>query len=125
MKFLPARVHEILDYIVGLALILAPYIFQFNDVGGAANAVPQIIGIASILMGLSTRGYRFSPLKLIPLSAHMIIDFVAGVLLAVSPWLFGFSDQGTNAWLPHLVVGIALIIVSLATQTAVASTREE
>jgi hypothetical protein len=43
------------------------------------------------------------------------MDVVMGAFLALSPWIFGFSDQGTNAWLPHLIVG--LLIVSYVPMT--------
>ena len=36
------------------------------------------------------------------------IDYVTGALLAVSPWLFGYA-QGLNSWLPHVIVGLAVI----------------
>jgi hypothetical protein len=124
MKFLPLKVHMILDFIVGIVLILAPWIFQFSDVGGAASWVPIIIGIAAIVMGLSTRGYTTAVVKLFSPGLHMAIDFIAGVILALSPWIFGFNDEGTNAWLPHLIVGIALIGVSLFTNTSTASEAE-
>lgn len=117
MKFLPASVHQALDFIVGAALILAPYIFGFSDVGGAAVAVPQIIGVVAILTGLITRGYGFAIVKILPLKTHMTLDFLAGAFLAASPWLFGFSDEDSNAWVPHLVVGLALVFVSLTTRT--------
>lgn len=116
IKFLPLKVHNALDFIVGIALILAPYIFDFSDIGGAAVWLPQAIGAASILMGLFTDGYGFAIAKLIPLRIHLWIDFLAGVVLAASPWLFGFSDEDTNVWLPHLAVGLALVVVSQVTQ---------
>jgi hypothetical protein len=116
MRFLPTKVHTALDFVVGIALILAPYIFGFSDVGGAAVFIPQAIGVASILMGLTTRGYGFAVAKLIPLRTHLTVDFLAGAVLAASPFVFGFSDEEPNAWLPHVVVGLALIVVSLTTQ---------
>ena len=116
MRFLPLKVHNALDFIVGIALILAPNIFGFSDVGGAAVMIPRLIGVASIVMGLFTDGYGFAIAKIIPLKIHLAVDFLAGVLLAVSPWLFGFADEDANAWLPHVVVGLALVVVSLTTQ---------
>jgi hypothetical protein len=40
-----------------------------------------------------------------------------GAFLALSPWLFGFNDKGTNAWVPHLIVGLLIIGYALATRT--------
>ncbi len=116
IRFLPLKVHTVLDFIVGAALIAAPWLFDFSDVGGAAVWLPIVIGVASIFMGLFTDGYGFAIYKLIPLKVHLWIDLLAGILLAVSPWLFGFADEDTNVWLPHVVVGVALIVVSQVTQ---------
>lgn len=131
IRFLPLKVHTALDFIVGVALILAPWIFGFSDVGGAAVWLPIVIGAASIFMGLFTDGYGFAIYKLIPLKVHLWVDLLAGILLALSPWIFGFADEDANAWLPHVAVGVALIIVSQVTvipssmKTASATTKVE
>lgn len=117
MRFLPASVHQALDFIVGAALLFAPYIFGFSEVGGMAVLLPQIIGAVAIVSGLITRGYGFAVARIIPLKTHMTMDFLAGALLAISPWLFGFADEEPNAWVPHLIVGLALVVVSLVTRT--------
>jgi hypothetical protein len=108
MKLLSPRTHTIIGFIVGIALLFAPNIFGFSDVGGAAVSIPRILGIIVILSELTVRG-SFSGLGLVPMSAHLAMDVVLGAFLAISPWLFGFSDQGTNAWLPHLIVGLLII----------------
>lgn len=97
-----------LDYPAGVVLIAAPWIFGFSDVGGAAVAVPIIIGIAAILQSLMT-DYELSIADVLPLPMHLTVDVVAGIVLALSPVIFGFTDEGLNAWLPHVVAGIGLI----------------
>jgi hypothetical protein len=47
-----------------------------------------------------------------PFSVHMVVDVASGLLLAASPWLFGFADR---IWWPHLVVGLIEIAVPLLT----------
>lgn len=116
MQFISPRVHTIIGFIVGIALLLAPNIFGFSDVGGAAVAVPRIIGIIVILSELTVRG-SFSKMGFIPMKIHIAMDVLMGIVLALSPWLFDFSDQGTNAWLPHVVVGIMMVGYALATRT--------
>jgi hypothetical protein len=41
---------------------------------------------------------------------------IAGAVLALSPWLFGFADEGANAWAPLVVVGLAAIFLGLTTK---------
>jgi len=108
--------HGILDYPVGIVLIAAPWIFGFSDVGGAAVAVPIVIGALVILQSLITN-YELSIADILPLSAHLAMDAVLGAFLALSPWIFGFSDEGANAWVPHVVVGVAMIGSALMTRT--------
>ena len=39
-------------------------------------------------------------------------------MLALSPWLFGFADDGTQFWLPFVVIGVAAIFLGLTTKQA-------
>ncbi|WP_299365039.1 SPW repeat protein [uncultured Paracoccus sp.] len=115
------RTHAIIDYATGLLLFVAPYLFGFAT-GGAAQWLPQILGVMIIAMSLLTR-YELSIAKVIPLSVHLGVDVASGILLAVSPWLFGFADL---IWWPHLLVGVMEIAVALMTRRdagAVAAVR--
>jgi SPW repeat-containing protein len=116
MRFIPTRFHAPLDYIVGAVLIAAPWIFQFSD-SGAATAVSIVLGIGLIAYSLFTN-YELGVWKVAPMAVHNVIDIVAGALLAVSPWLFGFADEGTNFWAPFVVIGLAAIFLGLTTKQA-------
>ena len=116
MRFIPTRYHAPLDYIVGAVLIAAPWIFQFSDVG-AATAVSIVLGAGLIPYSLVTN-YELGVWKLAPMAVHNLIDIVAGALLAVSPWLFGYADEGANAWVPLVVIGVAAIFLGLTTKQA-------
>ena len=116
MKFISTKVHGVLDYLVGIALIAAPYIFGFSAVGGAAVMVPQVLGVLLIIYSIFTK-YELGIFKIIPMGVHLTIDFLASLFLALSPWIFGFSTLAANAWAPHVVVGIVVIIVVLCSQT--------
>lgn len=117
IKVIPAYVHGILDYLGGIALLLAPNLFGFADEGGAAVWIPRVLGVAILGMALLTN-YRVGVFRILPMSMHLYIDYVAGLFLAVSPFIFGFSSEPGNVWLPHLVVGIGIFILTLLTQTS-------
>ncbi len=56
-------------------------------------------------------------LKFIPMWVHLVFDFVAAAFLAVSPFLFGFINKAPNAWLPHIIAGVGVILLVLVSQT--------
>lgn len=105
------RIHGIIDYLTGALLIVAPFLFGFAD-GTVAQWLPMVLGAMTIVMSLLTR-YELSIAKVIPLPVHLGIDIASGLLLAVSPWLFGFADR---IWWPHLLVGLMEIVVPLLTR---------
>ena len=113
MRFIPTKLHAPVDYIVGVALIAAPWIFQFSE-HKAATVVPVVLGIGLIAYSLFTN-YELGVWKVAPMAVHNVIDVAAGAFLALSPWLFGFADESANVWVPHLVVGLAAIFLGLTT----------
>ena len=114
MRFIPTKFHAPLDYIVGAALIASPWIFSFSDTT-APTVVSIVLGIALIAYSLITN-YELGVWKLAPMAIHNLIDVVAGALLALSPWLFGFADDPANVWIWFVVVGLAAIFLGLTTK---------
>jgi len=112
MRFMTTRMHGIADYLVGIVLIIAPYLFGFAD-GSAAQWIPQILGVGAIAYSLLT-DYELGAMRVIPMPVHLGIDFMSGLLLLVSPWLFGFADR---VYWPHVIFGLIEIGASLTTQT--------
>jgi hypothetical protein len=118
MRVIETKTHGYLDYLMGALLIAAPWIFDFNR-GGAETWVPVILGVAMIGMALMT-DYELGASRQISMRTHLTMDLVSGVLLAVSPWLFGFNDY---IWEPHLILGLLEIGASLMTKQHPANER--
>ena len=114
MRFIPTKLHAPLDYIVGAGLIAAPWIFQFSE-HTTPTVLSIVLGIGLIVYSLFT-DYELGVWKVAPMAVHNLIDVVAGAVLALSPWLFGFADEGANAWAPLVVVGLAAIFLGLTTK---------
>ena len=110
MRFIPTRVHGVLDYVVAIALIFAPLIFGFSSSGGAAVVIPIVLGIGLFVYSLFTQ-YELGLVKLIKMPVHLVFDVIASLFLIASPFLFGFVNETPNAWLPHISVGVAVILV--------------
>ena len=111
MRFIPTRVHGILDYLTGGLLIIMPWLFGFAQ-GGAETWVPVVLGTGVILYSLLT-DYEWGVARVLGMSSHLWLDGLGGFLLAVSPWLFGFRD--VIIW-PHLVIGIFEVMAALTTR---------
>jgi hypothetical protein len=114
MRFLPSRVHGVIDYLWGIALLATPWLFGFADVT-AAKWLAVIFGVGAILYSLVT-DYELGALRILPMTLHLGLDGLAGAFLAVSPWLFGFADR---VFWPHLLFGLFSVVASLITRTDV------
>ncbi|MCB4824965.1 SPW repeat domain-containing protein [Roseicella aerolata] len=113
MRFVPTRVHGVIDYIYALLLIGAPYVLDFSG-GGAPQWAFWLLGFGVIGLALLTR-FELGVIRLVPMPVHLGIDVLAGLLLAASPWLLGFADR---VWAPHLVFGLLEAGLALVTRTA-------
>lgn len=67
----------------------------------------------ALLQSLMT-DYELSLFKIIPMRTHLIIDFISGIVLAASPWLFGFSNR---VYEPHLILGLVEVAAVLMTDS--------
>jgi hypothetical protein len=112
MKIISTRVHGILDYLMGVVLIAAPWLLDFNR-GGAETWVPVALGAGVILYSLFTN-YEYSISKSIPMKTHLTLDVISGAFLAASPWIFNFDEF---VYLPHLILGILEIGAGAMTET--------
>ena len=110
MRFIPTAVHGVMDYVMGAVLIAAPWLLKWNQ--GPESWVPMILGMGVILYSLMTN-YECGVVGLIPMPIHLGLDALGGIILAMSPWLFGFADR---IWVPHLVLGLAEVGAALMTQ---------
>jgi hypothetical protein len=114
MRFIPTKVHGMMDYGVGALLIIAPWLLNFDDAANrAALYVPVALGVMAILYSLLTR-YELGIGKMISMPMHLMLDIGSGVFLALSPWLFGFSNE---VYLPHVIFGLLEIGAGLMTRT--------
>jgi hypothetical protein len=112
MRFIPTRVHGLLDYVTAGVLIVAPSMLGFRK-NGAQTWLPMALGVSTIGYSLVT-DYELGLFKIIPMPMHLALDAANGALLAASPWLFGFAEEVSA---PHLGLGLFEILVTASSQT--------
>jgi SPW repeat len=111
MKIIPRKMHGLLDYLVGVVLIAAPWLFGFAD-DGPATYIPVALGAGALVYSILTN-YESGVVRLIPFRVHLLLDVLSGAFLAISPWLFGFSNK---VYLPHLIFGLIEIAAGIMTR---------
>jgi hypothetical protein len=111
MRFIPTRVHGVLDYLTAGVLIAAPSILGFRK-NGMQTWLPIALGVGTIGYSLLT-DYELGLFKIIPMPMHLALDAANGALLAASPWLFGFAEEVSA---PHLSLGLFEIVVTASSQ---------
>ena len=106
MRMIPTRAHGMMDYLVGVLLIVSPWLFGFADESGTAKWTFIILGVVVIATSLMTN-YELGLMHVLPMHLHLWADALVGLVLALSPWIFGYADDtGTNGWLPAVIIGI-------------------
>jgi VIT1/CCC1 family predicted Fe2+/Mn2+ transporter len=111
--------HGAIEYVAGVLLIAAPFLFGFDS--NAAVAVSIIAGVLVLVVAASTDGPT-SLVNSIPLAAHVLLDYALAALLVASPFLFGFSGE-TAPTAFFIVLGVAHLLVTIGTRFTVAADR--
>jgi hypothetical protein len=93
-----------LDYPVSIVMIASPWIFGFNDVKAAKWTL--VVAGAVVLATNAMTNHELGLVRVIPMHMHLWADAIVGIVLALSPWIFGFADNGMAAWLTPLLFGI-------------------
>jgi hypothetical protein len=111
MQFISRNIHGVLDYVVGILLLIAPMLLGFSDVPGARNAAIAS-GAVTLVYSILTN-YECGLIRVLPFGVHLTLDALSGLFLIASPWLLGFADRVTT---PHVVVGIIELVVVACTR---------
>ena len=67
-----------------------------------------------LVSGMMTR-WRYSIAKVIPLRMHFMTDVALGAFLILSPFIFGFSDEGGAARFT-IIAGALELLTALSTR---------
>ena len=111
VRVLPAWLHAVADYAVGLTLIIVAL-----AVGGtnAAVATGVVVGAVVLLVSVLTR-YPLGVVKVLPFTVHSAGDYLAAALLIVAPFALDFRDSDSGLAAFYIVAGLAVLAVSLVT----------
>lgn len=117
MKIFSSKVHGYVDYTLGAFLLVAPYLLDFSDVRVAAVSA-QVVGVVLLVQSLMTN-YELGIFKVIPFKTHLMLDVGVSLVLAATPFIFGFYDFPENVWMAHVVAGLGYLVFTLLTTSQV------
>ncbi|HEY2813038.1 MAG TPA: hypothetical protein VGJ03_06230 [Acidimicrobiales bacterium] len=120
VRLLPAWLHAIADYAVGLSLIVVAL-----AVGGSAGAIGTgvVVGATVLVVSMLTK-YPLGVLKVLPFTIHSAGDYLAAILLLGAPFVLNFADGDGGLTAFYIVAGIAVLGVSLITNYQYSPKRE-
>jgi hypothetical protein len=115
LRPISSRAHGVISYSVSGLLLAAPRLLRLREVPLAALA-PRAAGATALSYSVLT-DFELGVRRVLPLRAHLALDAVGGALLAVSPWLLRFAQEGRRFWLPHVLAGSGIVGVAALSRT--------
>lgn len=112
MRFVPTRLHGLVDYAWGAALLAVPRLLRLPP-GSAAARSCHAAGIGALAYAALT-DYEAGVVPVLTMPQHLALDVAGGAALAASPWVFGFADRIRG---PHLGFGLFAVAAGLLTRT--------
>ena len=109
MRFIPTRVHGLVDYLVGFVLIGLPFAF---DVTGNGQLALIALGTFIILYSLMT-DYELGAVRFLRLRFHLFLDALVGAALLVLPWVVMVANEVRWA---IFVIGFLSLILAATTK---------
>jgi hypothetical protein len=109
---IPAWLHGLLEYLAAIALIVAPFVLAFQS--GAAIAVSIVSGVVLLVLAATSAGPT-SIVDQLPVSVHILLDYVFAAFLIASPFLFGFSAE-TNPTAFFMALGVVHLLDTIGTR---------
>jgi uncharacterized membrane protein len=110
MKVLAPKPHGYIDYVAVALLVLAPSLFGFV---GIAATLSYVLAVMQLGMSLIT-AYPVSLAKVLPFTAHGVVELVTSLFLIAAPWLFGFDAVAASRNF-FVIAGVGLLLVYVIT----------
>ena len=109
---IPAPVHGILEYLVRVLFIAAPFLFDFDS--SIAVGISVALGVFVLALTATTR-WSTSLVKSVPIGVHVALDVALAIFLIAAPFLFGFRSEATPRNL-FLALGVVHLLVTIGTR---------
>jgi hypothetical protein len=114
VRVLPAWLHAVADYAVGLSLIIVAIAAGAAGADGKAVAIGVVVGAVVLLVSMLTK-YPLGVAKVLPFTVHSAGDYLAAALLIISPFALSINRDEPGLTAFYVIAGLAVLAVSLVT----------
>lgn len=109
---IPLVAHGAVEYLAGLLLIAAPFLFGYDS--GNAVGASIAVGVLVLVLAALTRGPT-GLVSQIPAGVHVTLDVILAVFLVAAPFVLGFSTE-TAPRNFFMVLGVAHLLLTIGTR---------
>lgn len=110
MRFIPTRIHGIMDYTVSTILFSGPaYLGKKYE---TTKNLFLAAGLGATAYSLFTN-YEGGAIKKLPMSAHLTLDVISGLLLTMAPFLLQVNKRER---LPLILAGLVEVSAGMLTK---------
>ncbi|HEY5326500.1 MAG TPA: hypothetical protein VIJ27_05835 [Mucilaginibacter sp.] len=109
MKFISTKIHGLIDLLLLVLLLAAPYYFGFT---GVLAMFTYMLAAVQLMLTVLTR-YAIGIFKVIPPAVHGSIEFIVGIALIVLAYTL-FKDNADGK-LFYVIFGTVLLLTWLVT----------
>lgn len=112
--FISTTLFGYINYVLALVMMSSPWLFGFAHFGGAAFFFPFMFGWFHLLMAIFSIS-KAGMVGIFPIQMHCTLETITGFVFVVIPWMYGFHAK---VWLPHVIMGIVLLILGIYTKNS-------
>lgn len=107
MKIISPKIHGVLDYVVVIFLIVAPYIF---DLSPLAKTFSIVLGAIHFLLTIFT-AFKSGLVKVIPFPIHGLIELLVSIALVILAFTIFSSHITDHFYYACLAVSIFIVFI--------------
>lgn len=95
MSFLPYKIFIYLNLLVGVLLVISPWVLSKSS----GNIAVAILGLIVILAVLFSEANGLTQFKYLNKRVSLLILFVSSILLNFTPYIFSFTKETNLVWI--------------------------
>lgn len=109
---IPRLVFGILEYLLGIAFIAAPFVFDFDS--GVATGLAVAMGVLILILAAVSDGPT-SLVNQLPTPVAVTLDYLVAIFLIAAPFLLGFAGDAAPRNF-FLVAGVVFLLLTIGTR---------